>query len=952
MISDATEKIQLAQYNLWAGKKAMASAAYQSASSYFGAGITLVDDATWDNHYELIFYLYQEQIQCFYQLGLFEQADSYFDLMTQHTRSNLEKANSALIKMRAYGTMGDHAKGVAVGVEALQLLGFHIATNVSQLKVLSEIALIHCHIGLRKVANLDKDLIRTTDPKIIVTIKLLSNLLVPSYLINPKLYAYIICKIVNMSLTLGYTEETSTAYFGYAILLIGALNKIPLAADFVTLAKKLEKNAYSAEIATKNNFLYAFFIKHWYEHATDHLSYLQERFEKALELGNIEYATYSQTFMFTLYHTSKPLPELTQNFNDGMLFLKRVKNDSWYRHGLLQLWSMQVLQGQTVPTEDFEALWDKVKSDSTALQAGSYGDYSEFLYMLGDFSAALIYAQQFFKLKDNIICYIGYAFGYLFYGLSLAKCLPTSSNKVKKAYWKQLLIVQQQLKYWARHCPSNYQFMYAVISAEVARLSNQPLKAASLYNEAIIAAQSNGYISYVAVINECAASFYIESKNLICAEAYIRRAHYAYQRWGASYKCQLLAKQYPEWIKTISTNNTIDNTTSTMTSGTFSSHEFDFMTILKASQTIASEMQLHKLLQKLLQIAFENAGAQKGALLFEQQNQLIVVAEGNNEQSVQVNLQGIPLEMHKSLPKSVLAYVQRTHENLLLNNENEMSQFQQDPYIQSNNPKSLLCIPILQHGRALAYLYLENQLTSNAFTAERLKVLLLLGGQTAISLENAKLYSATSRFVPYEFLHQINRQNLVQVQLGDQIQREMTVLFCDIRNFTTLSEKLTPAEIFTFINLFLGHMEPVIKKHQGFVDKYIGDAIMALFEQPNQAVKAGLEILKQLEEFNKESNHPPIKIGVGINTGELMLGIIGDQNRIEGSVLGDAVNIASRLETLTKQYSADLLISDATKVQLQKDAFNLYVVGDITVKGKTKPVTVWGVLENDPDAEN
>ena len=184
------------------------------------------------------------------------------------------------------------------------------------------------------------------------------------------------------------------------------------------------------------------------------------------------------------------------------------------------------------------------------------------------------------------------------------------------------------------------------------------------------------------------------------------------------------------------------------------------------------------------------------------------------------------------------------------------------------------------------------------------------------------------------------------MQLSDQVQREMTVLFCDIRNFTTFAEKLSPAEVFKFINLFLGYMVPVIKKRQGFVDKYIGDAIMALFEQPTDAVRVGLEMLERLEAFNKESIYPPINIGIGINTGDLMLGIIGDQSRIEGSVLGDTVNIASRIESLTKQYPERLLISDATKIQLQPGAFNLHKVGDVSVKGKSHLVSIWGVEES------
>ncbi|MBI3395322.1 MAG: adenylate/guanylate cyclase domain-containing protein, partial [Spirochaetia bacterium] len=192
--------------------------------------------------------------------------------------------------------------------------------------------------------------------------------------------------------------------------------------------------------------------------------------------------------------------------------------------------------------------------------------------------------------------------------------------------------------------------------------------------------------------------------------------------------------------------------------------------------------------------------------------------------------------------------------------------------------------------------------------------------------------------------------NIVQVKLGDNIQKEMTVLFSDIRSFSTLSEKMTPPENFKFINSYLRRVGPIVRENGGFIDKYIGDAIMALFSRPDDAVRAATGMLGTLLEYNKgrrAAGYPEIKIGVGINTGSLMLGTIGEENRMEGTVISDAVNLASRLEGLTKIYGATLITSDLTWNMLDKTGLEHRVLDRVRVKGKRDPVTVVEILNGE-----
>ncbi len=217
----------------------------------------------------------------------------------------------------------------------------------------------------------------------------------------------------------------------------------------------------------------------------------------------------------------------------------------------------------------------------------------------------------------------------------------------------------------------------------------------------------------------------------------------------------------------------------------------------------------------------------------------------------------------------------------------------------------------------------------------------------------AKINIAYGRFVPHEFLRLLHKESILDVKLGDQLKREMSILFSDIRDFTSMSELMTPEETFQFINDYLSCLEPAIVEHGGFIDKYIGDAIMALFSQSaDDAVKAGISMLTRLQEYN-QSRHQlgkmPIKIGVGINTGDLMLGTVGGKDRMDGTVISDAVNLASRLEGLTKNYRASLLISHQTFLKLENpNDYAIRLLDRVQVKGKSEMVTVFEVFDADP----
>ena len=244
-------------------------------------------------------------------------------------------------------------------------------------------------------------------------------------------------------------------------------------------------------------------------------------------------------------------------------------------------------------------------------------------------------------------------------------------------------------------------------------------------------------------------------------------------------------------------------------------------------------------------------------------------------------------------------------------------------------------------------LFLQAILLAKIFTGDFLK-------SEILSVSLSETNRAYSRFIPTEFLNLLDKKSILDINLGDHIQKEMTILFSDIRSFTSLSEKMTPTENFKFLNTYLNRIAPIIKKNNGFIDKYIGDAIMGLFpNNADDALLASIEMQKEIHKYNqvrKKLGSIPIKVGIGLHTGSLILGTIGHDERMEGTVISDAVNLASRLEGLTKHYGSNILISENTFTSLN-DArkFNFRLLDNVLVKGKEDSIFVIEILDGLPE---
>jgi class 3 adenylate cyclase len=518
---------------------------------------------------------------------------------------------------------------------------------------------------------------------------------------------------------------------------------------------------------------------------------------------------------------------------------------------------------------------------------------------------------------------------------------------------------QKKMQFWSKHCPENYLHKYYLVEAELASFYKKEKEAKHFYDLAILHARKNAYLQEEALAWELAGKFF-SSINEILAEVYLQKAYACYLKWGAFAKTKSLELQFPLYIRNLKNTPTHRETHITKTNTTFKStilatssttrmETLDLNSILKASQAISSEIDLSILISSLMKLMAENAGAEKGYLIMEADEEFwIETGYGGDNQ----NFSRIRISDFQNISSSIVNYVVNSKSPVVLDNATEQSAHT-DEYIRTKKPKSILCMPLLNRGAMSGILYLENNLTSGAFTEQSLNLLTLLSSQAAISIQNARFYQhlkkvnqAYERFVPREFLQLLEKKSILDVELGQFTRRKMTVLFCDIRDFTTLSEEMNPEENFKFINSFLRRMEPAISKNKGFIDKYIGDAIMALFsDRADDALLAAIEMRANLSAYNlhrEKSNYHQIRIGIGINTGDLMLGTIGRSSRMDGTVISDSVNLAARIESLTKTFHTPILVSEYLVGRLQnKNQFYLREIDRVKVKGKEKSVTIF-----------
>ncbi len=760
LITEQLEQDNLAKLNLQAGKKAKLSTAYLPALKYLELGLELLAPNSWQDNYQLTLDLHLETLEVFYLSGKFDQAQNLANIVLQKAANLLDTVKIYELKIDFHRSQFQLALAIDSGLEFLQLLGLGLSQRPTRQVVLAKQQQTELRLQARQNNHDLANLPQITDPSQFAAIRILAKLLSPAFSTNQNLYHLVIVNLLDLHVQHGSSPLTPIAYGLYAAYLCEQVETIELGYQFGRLSLEILNKSHTRALSVMVMHSFHAFVKYWKEPGSQELNSLIEAIQIGIEHGEITYsnlAAANYCYILLFYNRENLQSVLTEIDKYVDIFTKYNDKlgDTYFR--FCRDFCLNLTDDNIDPSTVDPHEWQEYNSKiNFYVNNKLYGlvffntifKYIQ-LYLIKDYDRAIEYSDLCEKYKPFVGA-VNLISQHTFYqSLILLAIAKKSDPDRRKKLLVKVSLNQGKIKQWAQISPENHQNKFDLVEALKAQVLGQNWQAAELYEQAIQGAKKNDRTHEEALAYERAAEFYLELDRAEIGQLYLKNAYHCYSRWGATAKLKQLVAEYPQYLLGV-TDRSKSKLSTTISSTGSGGEMLDLNTILKASQAISGEIKLENLLQKLMKVAIENAGAQTGFLILEQDGNWAIEAEGKIDTEDINILQSIPIDTVAIdshiplLPVSIINYVARTQESLVLNNATHAGQFIRDPYIVATQARSILCIPLLDRGKLSGILYLENNLTTDAFTPDRIEILQLLSAQAAISLQNAQLYIALS----------------------------------------------------------------------------------------------------------------------------------------------------------------------------------------------------------------
>jgi PAS domain S-box-containing protein len=749
LLTSEEERDQVAAFNLVAGKRAKKAAAVGPALSYLTAGYALMATDGWQRRHDLVFELELHRAECEFLSGDITSAEQRLTTLLSHASTVVERCAVACLAADLSWPLQQPDRGLAQCLESLRYAGLDIPLHPTRAQVQAAYDQTCSKldgVGIGELAELPL----LTDATSRAILDVIAKIAPTAILIDTNLHALLSCAAVDLGLERGHCDGSCLAYefLGYAA-----------AWHFGDFDAGVRFGRLGLELVTRKGLrgfesvvcsIFSACIMPWATHIARCREVSRAAFELANNSGDRNSAIMSRgEIISNLLWSGESLVEAEAEAEIGLAFCRKAAFRDFIDRAAFQAAFIRNLRGLTRKFGWLDDEWFSELQMQTHFESQPHLEACEFWYLVtklqarflaGNHSAALdasiraetllsdslrrnqLYGTDIFRVESEFYCALAHA----------AACHSVSSDEGRQ-HVDTVAGHLQQLELWARHCPENFENRAALVAAELARIEGRDRDATQLYEQAISSARENGFIHHEALALEIAAGFYAARGFDRIAKAYLRDARYGYRQWGAEGKVRQLEATFPYLV---------DEQIGADAKRTLVTpvEHLDLSTVLQVSQALQGETDLERLIAAIMRLSVEHAGAERGLLILPRAEAYWIEAEARSaREAVTVELRPMSVGAD-DLPQSVLQYVLRTRKRVLLHDATAASEFVNDDYLRRHQSRSVLCIPLLKQTRLVGIIYLENNLTSGAFTKDRMAVLEVLASDAAISLENARLY--------------------------------------------------------------------------------------------------------------------------------------------------------------------------------------------------------------------
>ncbi|MBK9109483.1 MAG: AAA family ATPase [Saprospiraceae bacterium] len=931
LLTDVSDKNELAELNLRAGKRALKNNAIRPAANYFKIGMALLVS---NQNSELFKSLLISRSECEYLLGNYEASEKLFDEALSEAETHIAKADILSRKMALYENTQRHEKALEAAKQGLKLLDMNLPLNAGPLHVMKELLTVKFNLRNKSTQQLLENK-NMEDEKIILTMKILMNLWGPCYLLQKQnLLAFKILRMVNLSIKYGNSIESALAFAFYGYVISAQLGDYKNGYAFAQLGMAINEKFKNKSLRSKVLVIAEGCVAHWRLPYKSYLQNLREAHHVGLEYNDIIYAGYAVTFvnrcqvlmgeeLNSVYEKLRGYIRFSQNIQSSISYHQML---AWARvlTDLRDKLPDDQVFGDLLQDEAHARMLEKMSVEQNLpLPLANYHTAKAFYHcLMGDFQKAYDYAERAVPLMAAVLGLPEWPEQKIFMLFAANALLlegKTLQGKQQKTRKQQL----DQLEKWAENAPSNYGAKYQLAKAEDHLINNQIKEATACFENAARLAKENNMTYMSAYVAERMANMYFHAKEQDKAMNQLRFALLEYQKWGAPHKVRSLNARY-----TFLGSDTKDAKSKP---GAVSSSSLDLKSVMQAAATLSEEVVFEKLLEKLLMLVIENAGAQNAYFIRSRNNTLYLDASSKMQNAFTCEIKSVPLETVNEISHAIIRKVFHTGEAIIVEDVSQDALFSFDPQLKTSKARSVLCLPILSKGQLSGILYLDNDASSHVFTFARLEMLKLLSGQMAVSLENAQLYQNLEQKVEERTATIVQQNvelekekkktdslllNILPEEIANELKEigyskpkkhdEVSIMFTDFEGFTAMSEKLSPEEVVEIVDHHYKAFDKIVAKYNIEKIKTIGDAYMCVSGLPRSnpdhatnCILAAFEILEFVNNYNKqrhENGLPFCEVRIGIHTGPVVAGVVG-LHKFAYDIWGDSVNTASRMES-------------------------------------------------------